>query len=354
MWTGKWAGLAILVAGCATWCGTEDASKKSRSSVVDFASGMTLDKVALQSDLQRMTSAPHPFGSTAQASLALFIEEAVRQAGLEPVVQSFSAATPNPILLNEPNSTAELTLTLSGQNIFARLNLVAAPECVILIGSHYDTKIVDGLDYVGANDSASSSAMLLELARFLRGKSLPEALRCDIAFVWFDGEEAMLPEWRDGELRHPAKLKDNTYGSRHFASQLASCAASSTGYCLPASMGSSPLAAVIIVDMIGSPQLRYTPDTYSNTTLKRAFAQSLQDLGFSSRLSSQSLPVEDDHIPFVQLGVPAMDVIDFHNLDHWHKDGDTLASISLQSIEDTAKSVVLLFLRLAANPQVFQ
>ena len=73
----------------------------------------------------------------------------------------------------------------------------------IVIGGHYDTKLFREFRFVGANDGGSSAAFLIELARVLKARANPFT----VEIVFFDGEEAMLPDWGPG---------DNTYGSRHY------------------------------------------------------------------------------------------------------------------------------------------
>ena len=73
----------------------------------------------------------------------------------------------------------------------------------LIIGGHYDTKLFREFRFVGASDGGSSAAMLLELARVLKDRERP----LTIELVFFDGEEATLPDWTG---------TDHTYGSRHY------------------------------------------------------------------------------------------------------------------------------------------
>ena len=73
----------------------------------------------------------------------------------------------------------------------------------MMLASHYDTKLFREFRFVGANDGASSTAVLLELGRVLKARQ--NELTIELLFL--DGEEARMPEWRG---------TDNTYGSRHY------------------------------------------------------------------------------------------------------------------------------------------
>jgi hypothetical protein len=63
------------------------------------------------------------------------------------------------------------------------------------------------------------------------------------------------------------------------------------------------------------------------------------DLGYAANFLNDSLDIEDDHLPFLKLGVPAIDIIDF-NYPHWHTDDDTMDKIGAQSLEIVGKVVV--------------
>jgi hypothetical protein len=93
-------------------------------------------------------------------------------------------------------------------------NIIARPRgskavAIAVISGHYDTKLMPGERFVGANDAGSSTGMLLELTKhFCSG-----ARGLEVWLVWLDGEEALRPQWM-GE--------DNLYGSRRLAKRWAS------------------------------------------------------------------------------------------------------------------------------------
>ncbi|MBM3788854.1 MAG: M28 family peptidase, partial [Acidobacteria bacterium] len=130
---------------------------------------------------------PRPPGSPALESCRKWIRKELEGFGYQVEDDSFEAATPyGPIRMH---------------------NLIARGEDtgrgVIALASHYDTKLMEGKHFVGANDAGSSTALLLELARVLAGRRD----KLDYWFVFFDGEEAFV-EW---------STFDSTYGSRHLA-----------------------------------------------------------------------------------------------------------------------------------------
>jgi glutaminyl-peptide cyclotransferase len=230
-----------------------------------------------------------------------------------------------------------------GRNVYAGLELGGSKSCVILFGSHYDTKPMPERQ-LGANDSGSSSVALLQIAAyFLQQKTvLPSS--CDLGFVWFDGEEAQLPGWDDG-LRHPSRLQDNTYGSRNFVANLTSCG---PNHCLPATLDERKRAvrALVLLDMIGAEPMILSQDTHTSAEWKQLLGPVLQSLGMTERLSPVPRPISDDHLPFLQKGIPAINLINFEVTTHWHRSSDTVDQIHMPSIEDFSRLAISLTLSL--------
>jgi hypothetical protein len=174
---------------------------------------------------------------------------------------------------------------------------------VIMLAGHYDTKSFKEFRFVGANDGGSSAALLLELARRLAAGPR------DYTYwlVWFDGEEARR-EWTD---------RDSLYGSRRLAAELARAQA------LP--------RAMILVDMIGDRDLDVRREAHSAEWLTEIIWDAGARLGHGRHFLRETQPVEDDHVPFLRLGVPATLLIDF-NYPPWHTAEDTLDKVSAQSL----------------------
>jgi Zn-dependent M28 family amino/carboxypeptidase len=175
---------------------------------------------------------------------------------------------------------------------------------VILVGGHYDTKWFSDRRFVGANDGGSSSGLLIELARQL-ARTLPEFTYW---IVFFDGEEA----------RESWTATDSLYGSRRMAAEL------SRSQRLP--------RAVIVVDMIGDRNLNIRREAFSSNALTDLIWAAAARLGHGQHFLPSSMPVEDDHAPFLRAGVPAVLLIDF-DFAPWHTGGDTLDTVSPRSLK---------------------
>jgi Zn-dependent M28 family amino/carboxypeptidase len=179
------------------------------------------------------------------------------------------------------------------------------PERIVL-ASHYDTKRAP-FRFVGANDGASSTAAVLELGRVL-AKSQP-AFTIELLFL--DGEEAVNWDWAG---------TDNTYGSRHYV-QAAKQAGTLAG-----------LKALILLDMIGDRNLGVRRDTNSTPWLNEVVWASAARLGHSATFQNDYTTVEDDHIPFLRAGIPAVDIIDLEYAA-WHTAQDDLDHVSARSLQ---------------------
>jgi Zn-dependent M28 family amino/carboxypeptidase len=184
----------------------------------------------------------------------------------------------------------------------------------IAIASHFDTKLYREFRFVGANDGASSTAALLELGRVLKQRSN----EFTIELLFLDGEEARMPEWRG---------TDNTYGSRHYVEAARKDTSLAT------------LKALVLLDMIGDRDLRIRRDANSTPWLVDIVWNAAARLGHTGTFSNELTTIEDDHIPFLRAGIPAVDVIDLEN-PTWHTAQDTLDSVSARSLQ-TVGDVVL-------------
>src|SRR5205823_1770443 len=145
--------------------------------------------------------------------------------------------------------------------------------------------------FVGASDGGSSAAFLIELARVLKSRANP----LTIELLFLDGEEAVV-EWQGD---------DHTYGSRHYvevAKQNGSIAA---------------LKANILIDMIGDRDLRIKRDTNSTPWLTDLVWDAARRQKLDGYFVSDTTRVEDDHMPFLQAGVPSVDIIDLE-YEPWH------------------------------------
>jgi glutaminyl-peptide cyclotransferase len=282
-------GLSLLLASCAG---------EAQQAASDFDSNRAYEHVR-----QMVAIGPRPAGSPGAARNRDYIIKELARHGIAAEEQPFEAATPIGRV-----AMANVIATLPGDR----------PER-IAIGTHYDTKLFHEFRFVGANDGASSTGAVLELARVLKDRPRPFTLE----FLFFDGEEAVV-EWRDG---------DHTYGSRHYV-QAAQKAGTLTS-----------LRALILLDMIGDRDLNIRRESNSTPWLTDIIWATARTLGHGRHFLDEATPIEDDHIPFLEAGVPAVNVID---LDYppWHTAGDTLDKVSARSLQIVGEVV------LAALPEI--
>jgi glutaminyl-peptide cyclotransferase len=195
---------------------------------------------------------------------------------------------------------------------------------IIVIAGHYDTNYpLRNTGYVGANDGGSSTAILLELANQLRGKRRDGY---SVWLLWTDGEEA-LKAWSDS---------DSLYGVRHLADKWQKDGTLKN------------IRALLLADMIGDADLNVDRDSNSTPWLEDLVYQAASKMGYQSHFFARTISVEDDHLPFVQRGVPSADLIDldygYGNVFH-HTPQDTLDKVNAKSIEIVG-SVILETVRL--------
>lgn len=253
---------------------------------------------------------PRPSGSEAIRKAQEYIKGELKSYGLRVIEQDFTAETP---LGKIPMKN--IIGELAGQR----------PDIVIISG-HYDTKR-EPSGFLGANDGASSAAAVLEMARVLSRTKHEYTLW----FVFFDGEEAVL-EW--GAMGG----RDNTYGSRHMVSRLRSEGALDR------------VAAMILVDMIGDRQLDIRRDEESTPWLVEIIWNTARQIGHGRYFLENPIWIADDHIPFKEAGIPAVDIIDFNygpGNSYWHTLQDTLDKISGESIKVVGDVVI------RALPEIF-
>jgi glutaminyl-peptide cyclotransferase len=207
------------------------------------------------------------------------------------------------------------------RNIIAKF--AGTRDGIILIASHYDTNYpLRNTSYIGANDGASSSALLLEIANQLRGKKRDGY---SVWLVWDDAEEAMKPET---EL---AFDKDSLYGIRHLAEKWQNDGTL------------KKVKAFLLADMIGDAELNIDRDQNSTPWLEDIVYQAASRLGYQSHFFARDNQVTDDHIPFMQRGVPCADLIDFdygYNNVFWHTPQDTVDKLSPKSLEIAGTTIL--------------
>ena len=265
--------------------------------ILKYSLSYRLDQTQAATDIAEFTRSPHPFGSPRQSEIITWLESRLQKHGIKVVRDPFTAMIPNPAALNAASGPVADTLELAGANVVALEALKSDTPCVVALGTHFDTKIVSGTEYVGANDGGSSTIALLQQLHHLKSNRPAFDLTCDIVGFFFDGEEALLANWTDGQTIHPAKIQDNTYGSRSLAARLTSCTfEDKPARCLPSLLGGKPLIALVLMDMIGSPTLQISRDGNSTKILRDLAEAGAKTLGIGERYDRYTRDIEDDHI----------------------------------------------------------
>jgi len=229
---------------------------------------------------------------------AEFIQDRLQQVGVDAALDAFT----------EETSRGDIEFI----NVMGRLP--GRGKGIIILGSHYDTKIGMPEGFEGANDSGSSSGLLIELARVMAEGPVVDP---EIWFVFFDGEEC----WRRyGKL-------DGLHGSKYLAEKLVKDGRE------------KEVQAVIILDMIGDRDLNVTIPRNSTPELIGRVFEAAKEQGGRSKFSLFGIEVGDDHMPFMEVGIPAIDLIDFHfgsspgRNNYWHTGEDTRDKISVESLD---------------------
>ncbi|HSR05882.1 MAG TPA: M28 family peptidase [Bryobacteraceae bacterium] len=247
---------------------------------------------ALEFTRRAVAFGPRPPGSAADIALQNYIIAELKKDGCEIIEDAFTAKTPQGMI--------------AMKNIIAKFPGKGPARRAIAITGHFDTKYFPGRKFVGASDGGSSTGLLLELARVLAHQPRID----DVYLAFFDGEEAF-GEWSD---------TDSLYGSRHLAARWRQDGTLQR------------LKALINVDMIGDKNLDIPRETNGNAALNKLVWSTAADLGYKAFFIDQQIGEDDDHMPFVRAGVPAIDLIDI-NYPPWHNDTDTMDKLSAQSLE---------------------
>jgi glutaminyl-peptide cyclotransferase len=213
--------------------------------------------------------------------------------------------------------------SFEGTNLWATFPGGAVNAKRVLLCAHWDTRPVADQDplpqnrdkpILGANDGASGVAVLLEVARVLARK--PPAVRVDI--VLFDLEDM-------GDLGGADETGERDpfcIGSRHFASQLTQ----------RPDFG-------ILLDMVGKKDLRIRKEGFSLERAPRIVEKvwsAAARVGARAFRNERGTSVYDDHVPFLEKGIPVIDLIDF-DYPQWHTVQDTPDQCSLESLRQVGE-----------------
>jgi len=257
---------------------------------------------------------PRPSGSAELEKAREHIRTSLRRDGWEVEDQRFTGDTPRgPI--NFVNLIARHAGPANGQA------LASTQQAIVC--SHYDTKRFTTIKFAGANDGASSTGALLELARVL---AMDRALASKIELVFFDGEEAVAQ----------FSETDGLYGSRQYAQRLRE------------QKRTGQFKFGILWDMIGDKDLTITCPPDSPQPLTEQIFAAADALGLRAHFGYYDRSVLDDHAPLNALRIPTVDLIDFDYLP-WHTADDTLDKLDAESLRKVG-AVTLYHLQRALKP----
>jgi glutaminyl-peptide cyclotransferase len=225
---------------------------------------------------------PRPAGSPASRRLAELLKRSI----------------PNGSYQEVPGGLQNVIATVRGRD----------PSRVVVVGAHYDSYDLPG--FVGANDSASGTAVVRQLARTIK----PRTVRPTLVFIFFDGEEAP-PESQDFSREG---LRGSTVAAR----------------------GYKDAEAMILLDFVGDRKLTIPREAQSNRRLWSRLRAAAKRVGAARAFPAGTGPhVIDDHVPFLQAGVPAIDLIDF-DFPCWHRRCDNLSVVSARSLDAVGETMV--------------
>jgi glutaminyl-peptide cyclotransferase len=226
---------------------------------------------------------PRPAGSRRSRELATFLRRSIPGARFQAV----------------PGGLRNVVATIPGRN----------PRRRVVLGAHYDTKDLPG--FVGANDGASGTAVVRQLARTIR----PRQLRPTLVVVFFDGEEA--PRGRDAQFERYG-LRGSKVAARAFRSA----------------------EAAVVLDFVGDKELAIPREHLSNRGMWRRLRAAAGRAGFARYFPAREQgPILDDHVPFIRAGVPAIDLIDF-DFPCWHRRCDDLTAVSPRSLNAVGETMM--------------
>lgn len=190
------------------------------------------------------------------------------------------------------------------------------PHDVVVVGAHYDTKDIPG--FVGANDGAAGTAIVMELARHLT----PRHLRPTFVFTLFDGEETP-DDTPDSEFEQKG-LRGSKVAARAYRHA----------------------RAMILLDFVGNAHLRIPREESSDPALWQELRTAAAAVGAGAAFPpGTGLDILDDHTPFEALGVPSIDLIDF-DYPCYHQLCDDLSHVSGTSLDEVGETVRALLPRL--------
>ncbi len=310
--------MTVALSSCTTTCGQgagdretvgngAEASKPPAPAMDVAAAGCIDGGKAIEHIEKIVAFGPRHAGTKGAEDTRKYIVDTLEGFGLNAVRRDFVAHTPHPDMRRV--DMANITVDLG-----------ASEGKRVIVGGHFDGKIIEEGVFQGANDGGSSTGLLLEMARCLKENPPPVPIR----LAFFDGEEALL-HWTDS---------DSLYGSKRMAADLLEHSEH------------KKIAAMINIDMIGDSRLRIFRETLSTKWVFEALERTAHALGYADLMKGPRAAVEDDHVPFLRVGIPAANLIDLRfgagyvSNEYWHTDRDTVDKLSADSITAVGRIVL--------------
>ena len=256
----------------------------------------TFDATRAFGDVEaQMAFGPRTPGSQAHEDTVKYIQDELQKAGWDVTIQN----------LTQDGHAVE--------NIIATHGKSSEP---VVIGAHYDSRLVADQDpnsllstqpVPGADDGASGVAVLLEMARVM-----PTSVSSNVWLVFFDAEDqGDLPGW------------DWILGSKAFVSHL-----------------DQKIKSAVVVDMVGDKDLNIYREEASDLTLTDQIWNTAAKLGYANQFIDETkYSILDDHLPFIQAGIPAVDIIDIEYA-YWHTTADTADKVSPKSLKTVGDTLL--------------
>ncbi|MDA7877054.1 M28 family peptidase [Akkermansiaceae bacterium] len=314
----------FLIAALLVSCGERETPERGTTSkiveanvpipaklVQEFSGEKALEEVKMLTSF-----GPRPPESEGYRKSLAYLEKTLGALGWRTTRQTFKSITP------------------IGQVEFTNLIARFSPDSEVdwnasvpfVIGSHLDTKRYVSITFLGANDSGSSSGVLVEMARVLAQS--PESAG-QVELVFFDGEEAM--------LTNIDPKRDGLYGSRYYAAEL--------------NRRTSQPKSGILLDLVGDTRVPLLIGTDSHKRLKRQAVDAAKKLKMTNtQIKHASQPIIDDHLPLRTRGNLAMLHLigDFNKMPYWHTEDDTLDQISAAGLVQSGKLTMQILVQMTA------
>jgi glutaminyl-peptide cyclotransferase len=249
---------------------------------------------------------PKPAGTPGAEAAAVYLERRLTAMGIEARIDTFEDAVP-------PG-------TGTFRNVLGRIP--GDTNRIIVIAAHYDTKTGISVDFAGANDSGSGVGVVLEAMKAMAGVRRDGGAEIRAAF--FDGEEC----------RREYGPMDGLHGSRHLARQWVE------------SGEARRVKAFILLDMVGDRDLTVTVPPNGTPALLEAVFGAARAEGVRDRFFLSPGGILDDHQPFLNAGIPSVDLIDFRygsspgGNEYWHTPADTMDKLDAASLDAVGRVVL--------------